>query len=143
MWTKTHSKFVWLCACLCWWNLLLSHRWLLNLIIICISLQELNVSFINVDEYPLELIPLDGDVLSLEMESSFKVHDWWLLSNLYWVDVAIKMQCLDSGRTYLLKMAEENFFCKLFLSYNTSSSMLPINVLGERRLGIASRWRKV
>ena len=31
------------------------------------------MSFINVDEYPLELIPLDSDVLSLEMESSFKV----------------------------------------------------------------------
>lgn len=36
------------------------------------KLVELNVSFINVDEYPLELIPLDSDVLSLEMESSFK-----------------------------------------------------------------------
>ncbi|XP_029193786.2 vacuolar protein sorting-associated protein 33A-like [Acropora millepora] len=35
-------------------------------------LMERNVSFINVDEYPLELIPLDSDVLSLEMESSFK-----------------------------------------------------------------------
>ena len=140
------SKFVWLCACLYWWNLLLLHYWLLNLIIICFSLQELNVSFINVDEYPLELIPLDSDVLSLEMESSFKVHDWYLLSNLYWVDVAIKMQCFDNlmvSHNYLLKMTEENFFCKLFLSYNTSSSMLPINVLGERRLGIASRWRKV
>ena len=66
-----------------------------------------------------------------------------LISNLYWVDVAIKMQCFDNGRTYLLKVAEENFFCQLFLSYNTSSSMLPLNVLGERRLGIASRWRKV
>ena len=31
------------------------------------------MSFVNVDEYPLELIPLDSDVLSLEMESSFKV----------------------------------------------------------------------
>ncbi|PFX32978.1 Vacuolar protein sorting-associated protein 33A [Stylophora pistillata] len=36
------------------------------------KLEELKVSFINIDEYPLELIPLDGDVLSLEMESSFK-----------------------------------------------------------------------
>lgn len=70
------------------------------------------MSFINVDEYPLELIPLDGDVLSLEMESSFKVHDW-LLSNLYWVDLAIKMQCFDNFRTYLLKMAEENFFLQI------------------------------
>ena len=32
------------------------------------------MSFINIDEYPLELIPLDSDVLSLEMDSSFKVH---------------------------------------------------------------------
>ena len=31
------------------------------------------MSFVNIDEYPLELIPLDSDVLSLEMDSSFKV----------------------------------------------------------------------
>jgi len=36
-------------------------------------LKERNVSFVNIDEYPLELIPLDSDVLSLEMDSSFKV----------------------------------------------------------------------
>ncbi|KAJ7387414.1 Vacuolar protein sorting-associated protein 33A [Desmophyllum pertusum] len=36
------------------------------------KLAERNVSFINIDEYPLELIPLDSDVLSLEMDSSFK-----------------------------------------------------------------------
>ncbi|XP_066018238.1 vacuolar protein sorting-associated protein 33A isoform X2 [Pocillopora verrucosa] len=36
------------------------------------KLEEWKVSFINIDEYPLELIPLDSDVLSLEMESSFK-----------------------------------------------------------------------
>jgi len=36
------------------------------------KLTERGVSFVNVDEYPLELIPLDSDVLSLEMESSFK-----------------------------------------------------------------------
>ena len=40
---------------------------------IFLLLQERGVSFVNVDEYPLELIPLDSDVLSLEMESSFKV----------------------------------------------------------------------
>ena len=110
------SKFVWLCACLYWWNLLLLHYWLLNLIIICFSLQELNVSFINVDEYPLELIPLDSDVLSLEMESSFKVHDWYLLSNLYWVDVAIKMQCFDNlmvAHIYL-KWLKRIFFANYF-----------------------------
>ena len=36
-------------------------------------LKERNISFVNIDEYPLELIPLDSDVLSLEMDSSFKV----------------------------------------------------------------------
>ncbi|XP_078360973.1 vacuolar protein sorting-associated protein 33A-like isoform X2 [Oculina patagonica] len=36
------------------------------------KLAERNVSFVNIDEYPLELIPLDSDVLSLEMDSSFK-----------------------------------------------------------------------
>lgn len=41
--------------------------------IIIFGLKERNVSFINIDEYPLELIPLDSDVLSLEMDSSFKV----------------------------------------------------------------------
>ena len=41
---------------------------------IFLLLQERGVSFVNVDEYPLELIPLDSDVLSLEMESSFKVN---------------------------------------------------------------------
>ena len=44
------------------------------LFIAVLCLQECNVSFINIDEYPLELIPLDSDVLSLEMDSSFKVH---------------------------------------------------------------------
>ena len=39
----------------------------------CFCLKERNVLFINIDEYPLELIPLDSDVLSLEMDSSFKV----------------------------------------------------------------------
>lgn len=35
--------------------------------------QELGVLFANIEEYPLELIPLDNDVLSLEMDSCFKV----------------------------------------------------------------------
>lgn len=43
----------------------------MKIIIFC--LKERNVSFVNIDEYPLELIPLDSDVLSLEMDSSFKV----------------------------------------------------------------------
>ncbi len=32
------------------------------------------MSFITLDEYPLDLIPFDNDLLSLEMGSSFKVH---------------------------------------------------------------------
>jgi hypothetical protein len=31
------------------------------------------VSFIKLDEYPLDLIPFDNDLLSLEMGSAFKV----------------------------------------------------------------------
>lgn len=35
--------------------------------------QELGVRFANIEEYPLELIPLDNDVMSLEMDSCFQV----------------------------------------------------------------------
>ncbi|EDO44187.1 predicted protein [Nematostella vectensis] len=35
-------------------------------------LKALGVSFVNIEEYPLDFIPLDNDLLSLEMESSFK-----------------------------------------------------------------------
>ncbi|KAK3751808.1 hypothetical protein QZH41_013274, partial [Actinostola sp. cb2023] len=35
-------------------------------------LRELGVSYANIEEYPLELIPLDNDLLSLEMDSCFK-----------------------------------------------------------------------
>ena len=31
------------------------------------------MSFITLDEYPLDLIPFDNDLLSLEMGSAFKV----------------------------------------------------------------------
>lgn len=38
-------------------------------------LKELGVlgSFINIDEYILDLIPYDGDLLSMEYESAFRV----------------------------------------------------------------------
>ena len=41
----------------------------------CLLLKELGVygNFTNVDEYCMDLIPLDGDVLSMELESSFRV----------------------------------------------------------------------
>ncbi|CAB4017268.1 Vacuolar sorting-associated 33A, partial [Paramuricea clavata] len=35
-------------------------------------LQGLGVSYITLDEYPLDLIPFENDLLSLEMESAFK-----------------------------------------------------------------------
>ena len=38
-------------------------------------------SFVNVDEYCLDLIPFDYDVLSMEMESSFRVT--FSILNLY------------------------------------------------------------
>ena len=39
----------------------------------CVKFQELGVSYIALEEYPLHLIPFDNDLLSLEMESAFKV----------------------------------------------------------------------
>lgn len=35
--------------------------------------QGLGVSFITLDEYPLNLVPFDNDLLSLEMDGAFKV----------------------------------------------------------------------
>ena len=51
--------------------------------------------------------------LKWNQASRYMIDSKLLLSNLYWVDVAIKMQCFDSGRTYLLKMTEENFFLQI------------------------------
>ena len=36
-------------------------------------MQGLGINFIKLDQYPLDLIPFDNDLLSLEMESAFKV----------------------------------------------------------------------
>jgi len=47
------------------------------LVIACGCLfQELGVlgSFTKVDEFSLEIIPFDSDLLSMEMEDSFRVH---------------------------------------------------------------------
>ena len=43
---------------------------------ISVLFQELGVfgTFSNVDEYCLDLIPVDCDLLSMEMEQSFKVY---------------------------------------------------------------------
>lgn len=35
--------------------------------------QGVLASFINIDEYILDLIPYDGDLLSMEYESAFRV----------------------------------------------------------------------
>ena len=39
------------------------------------------MSFIKLDQYPLDLVPFDNDLLSLEMESAFKVAK--MLDNSY------------------------------------------------------------
>ena len=39
------------------------------------------MSFIKLDQYPLDLVPFDNDLLSLEMESAFKVAK--MLNNSY------------------------------------------------------------
>ena len=36
-------------------------------------MKGLGINFIKLDQYPLDLIPFDNDLLSLEMESAFKV----------------------------------------------------------------------
>jgi len=48
-------------------------------------LQELGVlgSFTKVDEFSLEMIPFDSDLLSMEMEDSFRVHSLFSLSADY------------------------------------------------------------
>ena len=49
-------------------------------------------TFTNVDEYCLDMIPFENDLLSMEMEDSFKVSgnifpmgDYSLLSNVLWL----------------------------------------------------------
>lgn len=77
-------------------------EYLMKIIIFCF--KERNVSFINIDEYPLELIPLDSDILSLEMDSSFKVSIKYMyhcsvlflslcqkLQVAFWISVSIKI----------------------------------------------------
>ena len=55
------------------------------------------MSFIKLDEYPLDLIPFDNDLLSLEMGSAFKVQrrpgvgvyfqEYWFI--LVWIFLSI------------------------------------------------------
>lgn len=40
-------------------------------------------SFINIDEYILDLIPCDSDLLSMEYESAFRVHFTWLANQTF------------------------------------------------------------
>lgn len=49
--------------------------------------QGLGVSFITLDEYPLNLVPFDNDLLSLEMDGAFKVQFYF---NMFgWIGVFI------------------------------------------------------
>ena len=48
------------------------NEWLL----VCVFLQELGcvpTTFANIDDFCMELIPFDNDLLSMEMELSFRV----------------------------------------------------------------------
>lgn len=70
-------------------------------------------SFINIDEYILDLIPYDGDLLSMEYESAFRVcstctsqiciNDSAALQTKYLCccDVKIRFQ-INSNSTYIL-----------------------------------------
>lgn len=40
-------------------------------------------SFINIDEYILDLIPCDSDLLSMEYESAFRVHLTWMANQTF------------------------------------------------------------
>lgn len=44
------------------------------------KLKELGVygTFTNVEEFCMDLIPFDGDLLSMEMQSAFKVEVWFI-----------------------------------------------------------------
>lgn len=42
-------------------------------------------SFINIDEYILDLIPCDSDLLSMEYESAFRVHLTWIANQTFFL----------------------------------------------------------
>ena len=62
---------------------------------IVLSLQELGVHgcFTNIDEYCLNLIPFDYDLLSMEMESSFKVFKYLMVRYLKYCNVVALKNC--------------------------------------------------